>query len=70
MARHCPLKNSPALYLDCKECDERVCEKDTPSHSCCTCKHIIRNGNKMACTEFCTDVVNPVSGCVRYEAKA
>ena len=26
MARYCPLKNGPALYLDCKECDEKLCE--------------------------------------------
>ena len=28
MAKHCPLKNGPALYLDCKECDERACESN------------------------------------------
>ena len=24
--KYCPLKDGPALYLDCKECDNRVCE--------------------------------------------
>ena len=23
MARYCPLKDGPALYLDCKECDDK-----------------------------------------------
>lgn len=25
MARDCPLAGGPALYLDCQECDQRVC---------------------------------------------
>ena len=28
MARFCPIKNGPALYLECKECDEKFCEKE------------------------------------------
>ena len=26
MARYCPEKDGPALYLDCKECENRICE--------------------------------------------
>lgn len=26
MARYCPQKEGPALYIDCKECDEKLCE--------------------------------------------
>ncbi len=33
MAKYCPVKDGPALYLDCKECDERVCEEDTKSRA-------------------------------------
>ena len=33
MARYCPMKQGPALYLDCKECDERECEKETVGSS-------------------------------------
>ena len=29
MARYCPLRDGPELYLDCKECDEKVCEQTT-----------------------------------------
>ena len=25
MAKYCPSKDSPALYLDCKECEEQIC---------------------------------------------
>jgi len=28
MARYCPVKDGPALYLDCLECDERECEQE------------------------------------------
>ena len=27
MARYCPAKDGPALYLECQECDDRVCER-------------------------------------------
>ncbi len=27
MARYCPLKQGPALYLDCRECTDHACEK-------------------------------------------
>lgn len=27
MARYCPVKDGPALYLDCRECEEKECEK-------------------------------------------
>lgn len=27
MAKYCPEKQGYALYLDCKECEERTCEK-------------------------------------------
>ena len=26
MAKYCPEKDGPALYLDCKECTEKICE--------------------------------------------
>ena len=26
MAKYCPEKDGPALYLDCKECDNKICE--------------------------------------------
>lgn len=26
MAKYCPSKDSPALYLDCKECEEQICD--------------------------------------------
>lgn len=25
MAKICPVKNGPVLYLDCLECDDKVC---------------------------------------------
>lgn len=25
MAKYCPLKEGPALYLDCMECEEKAC---------------------------------------------
>ena len=28
MAKYCKLKGGPALYLECKECDERACEQE------------------------------------------
>ena len=29
MAKYCPLRNGPVLYLDCLECEDKVCkEKD------------------------------------------
>ena len=27
MARYCPIKDGPALYPDCGECEEKACEK-------------------------------------------
>ena len=27
MAKICPITNSPVLYLDCLECEERECER-------------------------------------------
>ncbi len=33
MARYCPLKDGPALYLDCKECNERACENVNPGRT-------------------------------------
>ena len=27
MAKYCPAKEGPALYLECKECNDRICEK-------------------------------------------
>lgn len=29
MAKYCPAKQGPALYLDCLECEDKVCEKQT-----------------------------------------
>ena len=26
MSKFCPFKNGPALYLDCKECDDHICD--------------------------------------------
>ena len=26
MAKYCPEKDGPALYLDCKECEQKICE--------------------------------------------
>ena len=28
MAKFCPLKDGPALYLECKECENKVCEEE------------------------------------------
>ena len=29
MAKYCPLKDGgPALYLECKECENKVCEEE------------------------------------------
>ncbi len=28
MAKYCPYKDGPALYLDCRECDEKLCENE------------------------------------------
>ena len=30
MAKYCPIKNGPALYLECLECDDKVCENKQP----------------------------------------
>ena len=27
MAKYCPLIDGPVTYLDCKECEEKLCEK-------------------------------------------
>lgn len=29
MAKYCKAKNGPALYLDCLECEDKVCQKQT-----------------------------------------
>lgn len=28
MAKYCPVKNGPALYLECMECKEMLCKVD------------------------------------------
>ena len=38
MSRYCPIVDRKVVYLDCLECDDRVCEKGpTPSKPTCKC---------------------------------
>ncbi len=34
MAKHCPLKQGPALYTECMECDEKTCMQDDNEFLC------------------------------------
>ena len=33
MARYCPEKQGPALYLECQECESRMCQKEPEKFS-------------------------------------
>lgn len=28
MATYCPEKNGPALYMECMECEDKICKKN------------------------------------------
>ena len=37
MAKYCPYKDGPALYLECKECEDRACETTAREVRCPRC---------------------------------
>lgn len=33
MSKYCPILNRKVVYLDCLECDEKICQKETMDQS-------------------------------------